>query len=477
MLTTILSQAGLWAEAYLVTGMLMDAIHGQAPSGDSAFSHPVTGMKKGMVYSGVFMGSLYTLGLLWELPFIRWMADGYPIIAATLLGASVFPLIKTIIETFDGSPPFFRRLQRNYLDPVLSLRGIVIGLGLGYGLAHGLPEKELATRAWFGFGFGAIAYAGIDVLRDCLYACEATAGFSLLAIHCACATWWLDRSGHRILPRRRPGFRRGRQVPPLPRRGTSAGTLRDLPPRQQVGASQPGDGHGGVSLLLMEALAGVISWSTASWLFAINRTFMRAYFWKDATPIRTLFTRDGLVQIGENMIQVLRWGLWMSPIINSFLRPMGEPTWYNQDGAIRTVIATFQDLTMSHEAFRAWSLLVFINLLAYDAVRILIWLDHMGLRVATLVNLSFLGMDKLEQRLARLLAPAATARCIPEGVKRFTTWGPLLIPFYIPRGQDWDQAGSTAEAIHSREPGGFLAALTACRSPGNSFAGPGPLPF
>ena len=107
---------------------------------------------------------------------------------------------------------------------------------------------------------------------------------------------------------------------------------------------------------------------------------------------------------------------------------------------------------MSHEAFRAWSLQVFIDLLAYDAVRILIWLDHMGLRVATLVNLSFLGMDKLEQRLARLLAPAATARCIPEGVKRFTTWGPLLIPFYIPRGQDWDQAWSTAEAIHSREP-------------------------
>ena len=30
--TTALSQAGLWAEAYLITGMIMDAIHGQAPS-------------------------------------------------------------------------------------------------------------------------------------------------------------------------------------------------------------------------------------------------------------------------------------------------------------------------------------------------------------------------------------------------------------------------------------------------------------
>jgi cyclic beta-1,2-glucan synthetase len=90
---------------------------------------------------------------------------------------------------------------------------------------------------------------------------------------------------------------------------------------------------------------------------------------------------------------------------------------------------------------------VFISLLAYDSVRILIWLDHMGLRVATLVNLSFLGMDRLDRRLARFLAPESTARCIPEGVKRFTTWAPLLIPFYIPRGADWDTAWSRCPAM------------------------------
>ncbi len=473
-LTTVLSQAGLWAEAYLVTGMLLDAIHGQAPSGDSAFSHPVTGMKKGMVYSGVFMGSLYTLGLLWELPFIRWTADSFPIIAAVLLGASLFPLIKTIIETFDGSPPFFRRLQRNYLDPVLALRGIVIGLGLGSGLALGLPEKELATRAWFGFCCGALAYAGIDVVRDYPNAERGHGRLQALRYYLVHASlggfigaaigFYLDAAQVSVVAVK---FHRYLAV------GRPPELFEIYPLVSKWGHLTLGTVTGGVSLLLMEALAGVISWSTASWLFAINRTFMRAYFWKDATPIRTLFTRDGLVQIGENMIQVLRWGLWMSPIINSFLRPMGEPTWYNQDGAIRTVIATFQDLTMSHEAFRAWSLLVFINLLAYDAVRILIWLDHMGLRVATLVNLSFLGMDRLEQRLARLLAPAATARCIPEGVKRFTTWGPLLIPFYIPRGKDWDQAWSTAEAIHSREPGGFLAMLTVQPPSGKLLFGAG----
>jgi len=473
-LTTVLSQAGLWAEAYLVTGMLLDAIHGQAPSGDTVFKHPVTGMKKGMVYSGVFMGSLYTLGALWELPFIRWVANGYPIVAAALLGASVFPLIKTIIETFDGSPPFFRRLQRNYLDPVLALRGIVVGLGLGYGLALGLPEKELASRSWFGFGCGALAYAGIDVLRDCADAARRRGRLQSARyyfVHAllggfigAAIGFYFDAAQVSVVAAK---FHRYLAV------GRPPELFEIYPLVSKWGHLTLGTVTGGVSLLLMEALAGVISWSTASWLFAINRTFMRAYFWKDATPVRTLFTRDGLVQIGENMIQVLRWGLWMSPIINSFLRPMGEPTWYNHDGAIRTVIATFQDLTMSREVFRAWSLLVFIDVLAYDAVRILIWLDHMGLRVATLVNLSFLGMDKLEQWLARLLAPAATARCIPEGVKRFTTWGPLLIPFYIPRGKDWDQAWSTAEAIHSRVPGGLLATLSVLPLSGKLLFGAG----
>ena len=66
-------------------------------------------------------------------------------------------------------------------------------------------------------------------------------------------------------------------------------------------------------------------------------------------------------------------------------------------------------------------------------MRVLIWLDHMGLRVATLVNLSFLGMDKLDERLARFLGPAATAECIPEAVKRFATWAAADSLLYSPR--------------------------------------------
>src|SRR3954451_11714888 len=165
-----------------------------------------------------------------------------------------------------------------------------------------------------------------------------------------------------------------------------------------------------------------------------------------------------MIGLTENMIKVLRWGLWMSPIIKSFLRPMGDPTWYNQDGAIRTLLAVYHDATMTPDAFRAWSLQGFIYLLAFDIIRILIWVDHMGLRVATLVNLSFLGMDRLDARLARVVAPASTARCIPEGVKRFTTWAPLLIPFYIPRGREWDAAWSGAETLRNQGGGGGLLA-------------------
>jgi cyclic beta-1,2-glucan synthetase len=461
-ITTVLSQAGLWAEAYLITGMAMDAIHGHAPSRDSCAEHPLRGMAKGMVYGGTFMGLLHVLGLLANEPVIHWAAATYPLPAATLFGAAIFPLLKTIIETFDGSYAFFKRVVRSYKSPILYVRGAVVGLGLGYGLTLALAEKEIPVRAWFGFAFGALAFAGVDLLRDASGAardCGRVHPARLYVVHAllggfigAAIGFYFDGPQVSVVTAK---FQRYLAT------GAAPAVFEVYPLVSKWGHLNLVQVTGGVSLFFAEALAGVITWSTAAWLFAFNRTFMTAYFQKDTTPIRTLFSGSGLTQVGENMIQVLRWGLWMSPIINSFLRPMGEPTWYNQDGAVRTVIAAVQEARLSPEAFSLWSLQVFIALLAYDPVRILIWMDHMGLRVATLVNLSFLGMDKLEQRLARALAPAATARSIPEGVKRFTTWAPLLIPFYIPRGTDWDRAWSAAETIRAHEQGGPLAALLA----------------
>ena len=131
-------------------------------------------------------------------------------------------------------------------------------------------------------------------------------------------------------------------------------------------------------------------------------------------------------------MRVLRWGLWMAPVINSFLRQSPDPSWYNQDGAVRTGAATVANLFLPAGSFKDWSLSIFTGLLAYDWLRVLIWFDHMGLRVATLVNLTFIGGDRLDESAARFAGHAGRTRIIPEGIRRFATWAPLLIPFYIP---------------------------------------------
>jgi cyclic beta-1,2-glucan synthetase len=462
LLTTIFSQAGLWAEAYLFTGAALDAVHGVAPSRRSTLAHPLQGLKKGMIYSGTFISILYTLGALHENGTVRGAVEAHPLLAAMLFGGLAFPLAKTIFESFDGSPPVFGRLARSYPNPNLALRGVVVGLGLAWGLTAGLPPRELSARAGFGFLVGAAAYGMVDLLRDAFAASRERGRVQAVqyyAVHAviggligAAIGFYLDSAQLAVVLAK---FQRYVTA------GRTPEPFGIYPLVSKWGFLNLGTVSGGVDLLFAEALTGAISWSTAAWLFALNRTFMVAYFERQSAPVRMMFTRAGMAQLMENTIQVMRWGLWMSPIINSFLRPMGDPTWYNQDGAIRTVFAVFKDVTSTPDAFRAWSLQVFIYLLAYDAVRVLIWIDHMGLRVATLVNLSFLGVDVFERRLARRLAPAATARCIPEAVKRFTTWAPLLLPFYIPRGADLDHAWSAAETLQKQSGPGLLESALA----------------
>ncbi len=440
-LAAVLSQGGLWAEVYLVTGLFLDALRGSAPTGGSTWRFPGQGLGKGMVYAGVFMALLHAVAAVGAIRQVQWLVAHAPAILGLIGGAAAFPLVKTIFETFDGSQGFFRRAAKSYRDPALYIRGAVVGLGVDVGRSVGVPTWEVGPRAGYGFAVGVAAYAGVDRLLAAIRAARlddrppsprVSAVQGLLGGFIGAALgFYFDAAQVAVVVAK---FHRYLVI------GGPVEGFDARPFLEKWGRIDLGTTAGGVKLLFDESLRGVIAWAVPAWLFAINRTFLAAYFRKEATPIRALFTPEGRAGVMGNMIEVLRWGLWMSPIINSFLRPMGEPTWYNQDGAIRTVLATFEDATRPHDAFRDWSLRVFTALLAYDSIRVLIWLDHMGLRVATLVNLSFLGMDRLDGRLARFLSPAATARCIPEGVKRFTTWAPLLIPFYIPRGADWDRA-------------------------------------
>jgi len=57
-LATMFSQAPLWGLVYLFTGLILGAMHGNAPSGTVAQDDAIRGMKKGAVFSGVLMGLL-----------------------------------------------------------------------------------------------------------------------------------------------------------------------------------------------------------------------------------------------------------------------------------------------------------------------------------------------------------------------------------------------------------------------------------
>jgi cyclic beta-1,2-glucan synthetase len=467
-LTTMLSHAGLWGEVYLITGMILDGIHRNITSlEDNISSNTVSGMKKGMAYSGILMTILYTLNMLINAPSSQAIMTTFPIMVGIISGALVFPLVKTIIESFDGSLPFCDRMRYNYRDASLYARGAVSGFGFAYMITHTLFQQEMPDRIIFGLIIGLVASVGVSFLRDLSFAFRGQGRIqswrlyfidSLLGAFIGSAVaFYLDSS----------------QVPVVIEKfklytsaGLSAVDYVTYPLVNKWGRIDLGSYTGGVKLLFIEALAGVINWSVAAWLFAINRVFIEAFFQKDRAPIKFFFSKAGFVDLVKHMLHVLRWGLWMSPIIFTFLRMMPNPTWYNQDGAIRTLFAAYHNMTMSPEAFRDWSLKIFVYIMAFDFFRVLIWMDHMGLRVATLVNLSFIGMDKLDERISRFIGPAAAQRYIPEAVKRFTTWGPLLLPFYLPRGEEWDSAWGASQAMQNAAGGkGIFSTLESLTLP------------
>jgi len=473
----MLSFAGLWGEVYLLTGILLDSGKRLAPTEESLWRHTTTGMRKGMAYSGILMALLYLFSFLFATSAAQKILMASPYGIGICFGILLFPLVKTLIETFDGSLPFFERLQYSYAQWTLYLRGAIVGFGFAHMIGHGMFEKQMSERIMFGLLVGLAASGGVSLLRDIVYAVKGQGKIqswklyltdSIMGVFLGSAVaFYLDAQQVPVILYKfklyitshfsqaqllsYPEFDASGQLSHVmyPYFNAATGHYSQPVLISKWGQMDLGYCPGGVKLLFTESLDGVIKWSVATWLFAINKVFMQAFFDKDKTPIKFFFSKAGLAQLTELMIYVLRWGLWMSPIIFTFLRMMPVATWFNQDGAIRTGFAIWNNITMSPGDFQAWSLKIFLWVMAFDFFRILIWMDHMGLRVATLVNLSFLGMDKLDEKVARFIGPAAAQRYIPEGVKRFMTWAPLLIPFYIPRGKDWDEVWGQSEAIQN----------------------------
>jgi cyclic beta-1,2-glucan synthetase len=466
-LATMFSQAPLWGIVYLFTGLILGAIHGNAPSGTVAQDDAVRGMKKGMVFSGVLMGLLQLFCALIHSAWIRNLYSSNPVVLFTLAGGAVFPLFKTVIETFDGSQSFFGRAKCAYKDPVLWLRGLLLGAAFAAGLSvnfAGLPTQQ---RIGFGALAGAAAFGGISVLRDLFFGARGIGGVKswryyavesgLGAFIGAGIGFYLDAAQLPIIGTKFDLYNRFNLNPA--EIVTRCQNLRTTAPNEftalisRWGHIKLSPACGGAKILFNEALMGVIGWGIAAPLFAVNKAVLSAWLNRDISTVKRIATRGGITELADGTVYVLRWGLWMAPLIFTFLRPMAEAAWYNQDGLIRTGFAIFNSLTRDADGFTAWSLTVFSWIIGYAWFQIVIWIDHMGLRVATLVNLSFLGIDRLDERCAKFVGREATARFIPEGVKRFTTWAPLLIPFYLPKGDQWEQVFSAGAAIQAKQAG------------------------
>jgi len=449
-----LAQAGLWGETYLLTQALAGLMRLTPSLSVIVYSHWRSGAGKGFVYGLVYMGLVLAVALLGSLPFFSAALAASGPLGAALAGAALYPLARAIVESTDSTPPFFARLEHEYRRTSNYLRGLVAGAFVGLAFALHLPGAPGFDRFLFGVVAGVAVYAGVDAATDFVilqkgrrqhlrswrvYALGAILG-GLVA---GAISWYLDDGQIATIAGKFQQYASLSYA--ADGKPTNAYIVRPL--FSKWGATDLGLVDGGVRLLFDESWSGVIQWVFAAPLFSINLFFLTALLSRSLAPLRQLASWQGLDMLVENAVKVLRWGLWMAPVIYSFLKASGDPAWYNQDGLIRTLVATWTSYALPDDQFRTWSLEIFTALLAYDALRVLIWFDHMGLRVATLVNLSFVGGDLADEKAARFLGKEQKSRAIPEGIRRFGTWAPLLLPFYIPRGADWDKAWTAAEAL------------------------------
>lgn len=451
-----LAQSGLWAIVYVATGLAIEAVSDRPPTYAAARLHWKKGFVKGAVFGALFAALVLLWGLL--LAFAPHLPTGLAIRAAVapFAGALVFPFLATLVASADETPPFFGRLAAAYRSPTLHLRGAICGFGVFLALVLDLPKRDGLTRFAVAFAIGGLAYGGVDLIADAVGILKRQRhkfarwriyplGFVLGGFVGGALGWYFDHPQIAVVAAK---FRAYADLSyAVSGRPTEHYVIYAL--FSKWGVIDLGHVNGGIKLFFTESLSGVINWSLAAPLFGINFVVLAALIERSLRPLRELLSREGIDGLIVQTVRVLRWGLWMAPVIFTFLKLSPNPTWYNQDGAIRSIAATMNDILLPAHDFRAWSLVVFTGLLAYDWLRILIWFDHMGLRVATLVNLTFVGGDKVDEAAARLAGHAAPTHFMPEGIRRFATWMPLLIPFYIPRGAEWDKAWNGAEKLRN----------------------------
>ena len=105
--------AGLWAQTFLLTGLMLDAIRGRRPTSTpaSATGARVRSRVRSTASSSCCWSSC--AGLAADARCSGRSSPLAPALTALLAGTLLYPLGRTLIESFDGRAPFFHRLRAN----------------------------------------------------------------------------------------------------------------------------------------------------------------------------------------------------------------------------------------------------------------------------------------------------------------------------------------------------------------------------
>ncbi|MGD0642481.1 MAG: hypothetical protein ABSC22_17185, partial [Roseiarcus sp.] len=389
-----LAQAGLWGLVYFTTGLTLDSVSARPPSFVSAFDNWRAGVVKGAMYGGMFMLVVLAVAAPLRNPDFVVFVKGYGALAGPIAGALAFPFAKTLVGSADGTPPFFGRLIDAYRDLRVMARGAIVGFGFSLAYETGLVHISPNMRFVRMFAVGAVAYAGVDLLFDAaaiaasaggkkqssrLYALGLDVlrfftgerhkmqtwrvyalGVALGGFVAGALGWYFDAPQIAVVVNKFWAYADANYR----LSGRPLGDFVTYPIFNKYGMVNLGQVAGGVRLFYAESISGVINWSLAAPLFAINAVLLTALLDRSLTPVKDLFSGRGAQSLVELAVRVMRWGLWMAPIINTFLRQSGHPAWFNQDGAVRTLVASVADVGMSPGNFHDFSVTIFLGLLA-----------------------------------------------------------------------------------------------------------------
>jgi cyclic beta-1,2-glucan synthetase len=291
--SVVAAQAGLWGQTFLVTGIFMDALERRQPAQPRAKVHYSHGFFRGAMYSGVFMTLIQLTRVAVDSPTIQKLARENAILFGVFAGALLFPLLRTIVESFDGSEPFISRLRRNHAGYLNYLRGAVLGFGIAASFAWGFVHADPIRRAGWGLFVGVMTYSGVNVVRDAIeilrrhrqklqpmnvYGVElALGGFAGLALG-----WYAEEAQLAVIFSK---FFRYAALSINP-----VETYDVYPLFSKWGMIDLGAVGCGSRLLFNESVSGVIGWSLAAPLFSFNLVGLTAILRRSLRPVEELFT-------------------------------------------------------------------------------------------------------------------------------------------------------------------------------------------